>query len=162
MAAGLKAAGFAAFMRVFLFAFPFIAATSGSAQTGAQLHYAWLYGLEILAILTMTIGNVVALVQDNVKWMLAYSSIAHAGYALAGFIAARRRRPEAARRRHRFGHLLLARYRRRSLGAFAVVTLVARSGDRRTDIEDYRGIGSRAPALSLTLSLFLLSLLECL
>jgi NADH-quinone oxidoreductase subunit N len=160
MAAGPKAAGFAAFMRVFLFAFPFIAATSGAAQTGAKLHYAWLYGLEILAILTMTIGNVVALVQDNVKRMLAYSSIAHAGYALVGFVAAGaaetdRQRDDAIA--SVIFYLLV--YSVMNLGAFAVVTLVARSGDRRTDIEDYRGIGFRAPALSLTLSLFLLSLL---
>ncbi len=160
MAAGPKAAGFAAFMRVFLFAFPFIAATSGSAQTGAQLHYAWLYGLEILAILTMTIGNVVALVQDNVKRMLAYSSIAHAGYALVGFIAAGAAETDKQRDDAIASVIFyLLVYSVMNLGAFAVVTLVARSGDRRTDIEDYRGIGFRAPALSLTLSLFLLSLL---
>ncbi|HEU4594497.1 MAG TPA: NADH-quinone oxidoreductase subunit N [Pyrinomonadaceae bacterium] len=160
MAAGPKAAGFAAFMRVFLFAFPFIAATSGAGDTGAKLHYAWLYGLSILAVLTMTIGNVVALVQDNVKRMLAYSSIAHAGYALVGFVAA----GVAATDRQRDDAIAsvifyLLTYSVMNLGAFAVVTLVARSGDRRTDVEDYRGIGFRAPALSLTLSLFLLSLL---
>ncbi|MCA1633516.1 MAG: NADH-quinone oxidoreductase subunit N [Acidobacteria bacterium] len=161
MAAGPKAAGFAAFMRVFLFAFPFIAATSGAGQqTGAQLHHTWLYALEVLAILTMTVGNVVALVQDNVKRMLAYSSIAHAGYALVGFVAAGA--AEADQQRDDavaavIFYLLV--YAVMNLGAFAVVTLVARSGDRRTDVEDYRGIGFRSPVLSLTLSLFLLSLL---
>jgi NADH-quinone oxidoreductase subunit N len=160
MAAGPKAAGFAAFMRAFLFAFPFIAATSGAGGTGAQLHHAWLYALEILAILTMTIGNVVALVQDNVKRMLAYSSIAHAGYALVGFVAAGaaetdRQRDDAVA--SVIFYLLV--YAVMNLGAFAVVTLVARAGDRRTNVEDYRGIGFRSPALSLTLSLFLLSLL---
>src|SRR5229473_3129526 len=84
MAAGPKAAGFASFMRVFLFGFPFAAAAS----TAGYAHQSWLGALAIMAALTMTIGNVVAIVQNNVKRMLAYSSIAHAGYALIGFVAA--------------------------------------------------------------------------
>src|SRR5918994_6078904 len=74
-------------MRVFLFAFPFVA-VGQAIDTGARLHTAWLEALTVIAILTMTVGNVVAIVQNNVKRMLAYSSIAHAGYALVGFIAA--------------------------------------------------------------------------
>ena len=87
MAAGPKAAGFASFMRVFVFGFPFVAAATNKTIAG-ELHSAWVVALVVLAILTMTIGNVVAIVQNNVKRMLAYSSIAHAGYALVGFIAA--------------------------------------------------------------------------
>src|SRR5829696_5458951 len=160
MAAGPKAAGFAAFMRVFLFAFPLVAAASQSRPaTGVQLHTAWLDVLWLLAILTMTVGNVVALVQTNVKRMLAYSSIAHAGYALVGFVAAGAadgaRQPDAVAAV--VFYLLV--YAVMNLGAFAVVTLIARSGDRRTDVEDYRGIGFQSPSLSLSLSLFLLSLL---
>src|SRR5204862_3303699 len=83
MAAGPKAAGFASFMRVFLIGFPFAAVASTPA---GYVHKAWLAALVVMAILTMTIGNVVAIVQNNVKRMLAYSSIAHAGYALVGFI----------------------------------------------------------------------------
>lgn len=161
MAAGPKAAGFAAFMRVFLFAFPLVAAASQSrVTTGAQLHSAWLDALWLLAILTMSVGNVVALVQTNVKRMLAYSSIAHAGYALIGFVAAGAA-PDPARRDDAVAAVVfyLLVYAVMNLGAFAVVTLIARSGDRRTDVEDYRGIGFHSPALSLTLSLFLLSLL---
>jgi NADH-quinone oxidoreductase subunit N len=161
MAAGPKAAGFAAFMRVFLFAFPLVAATAQSGPaTGAQLHSAWLDSLWLLAILTMSVGNVVALVQTNVKRMLAYSSIAHAGYALVGFVAAGAA-PDPARRDDAVAAVVfyLLVYAVMNLGAFAVVTLIARSGDRRTDVEDYRGIGFQSPALSLTLSLFLLSLL---
>jgi NADH-quinone oxidoreductase subunit N len=160
MAAGPKAAGFAAFMRVFLFAFPFVAAAGAARGAGAQLHDAWLSALWVLAVLTMTVGNVVALVQTNVKRMLAYSSIAHAGYALVGFVAA-----GAAQSEERMHSAVAAvvfyllSYAVMNLGAFAVVTVVARSGDRRTDVEDYRGIGFQSPALSLTLSLFLLSLL---
>ncbi len=157
MAAGPKAAGFAAFMRVFLFAFPFVAANSG---TAFEAHTVWLETLSVLAILTMTVGNVVAIVQTNVKRMLAYSSIAHAGYALVGFIAAGATADEAQRNNSiaAVAFYLLA-YAVMNLGAFAVVTLIAQSGDRRTEIEDYSGIGFRAPLLAFSLSLFLLSLL---
>ena len=87
MAAGPKAAGFAAFIRVFVFGFPLVVATANTA-IGASIHEAWLSVLVVLAILTMCVGNLVAIVQNNVKRMLAYSSIAHAGYALVGFVAA--------------------------------------------------------------------------
>ena len=161
MAAGPKAAGFAAFMRVFLFAFPFAAAATGDQNNGAQLHDAWLNALWLLAVLTMTVGNVVALVQTNVKRMLAYSSIAHAGYALVGFVAAGGAVADSQQQHNAVAAVVfyLLAYAVMNLGAFAVVTLIARSGDRRTDVEDYRGIGFQSPALSLTLSLFLLSLL---
>lgn len=156
MAAGPKAAGFAGFMRVFLFGFPFIAAATGA----VQVHNAWLNALFVLAILTMTVGNVVALVQSNVKRMLAYSSIAHAGYALVGFIAAGAS-TDAAQQQEAIAAVVfyLLSYSVMNLGAFAVVTIIARSGDRRTEIEDYNGIGFQAPALAFALSLFLLSLI---
>ena len=156
MAAGPKAAGFAAFMRVFLFGFPFIAAAGGA----AAVHRTWLAALAALAALTMCVGNLAALVQTNVKRLLAYSSIAHAGYAMVGFVAAGAAE-DAARRDAAVGAVVfyLLAYAVMNLGAFAVVTLVARGGDRRTELEDYAGIGFTAPALSLTLSLFLLSLI---
>src|SRR5947209_14906312 len=158
MAAGPKAAGFAAFMRVFLLAFP-VAAAAQAKGTGAQLHEAWLGALWLLAVLTMTVGNVVALVQTNVKRLLAYPSIAHARYALVGFVAAGAATEGQQQDAVAAVVFYLLAYAVMNLGAFAVVTLIARSGDRRTDIEDYRGIGFRSPALSLSLSLFLLSLL---
>ena len=160
MAAGPKAAGFASFMRVFLFAFPFVSALQGTTTVAGQLHEAWLGALALLAALTMTIGNTVALVQNNVKRMLAYSSIAHAGYALVGFVAAGASRDDADRLSAIAAVIFyLLSYAVMNLGAFAVVTLIARGGDRRTDVEDYAGIGFRAPALAFALSLFLLSLL---
>ncbi|MGB9178040.1 MAG: NADH-quinone oxidoreductase subunit N [Pyrinomonadaceae bacterium] len=157
MAAGPKAAGFASFMRVFIFAFPFVAATS---SIQGQVHAVWINALVVLAVLTMTIGNVAAIVQNNVKRMLAYSSIAHAGYALVGFIAAGAT-GDAVLRSDALSAVVfyMLTYAVMNLGAFAVVTLIARSGDRRTEVEDYNGIGFRAPALAFTLSLFLLSLL---
>ncbi len=157
MAAGPKAAGFASFMRVFLFGFPFVAA---AASTAGYAHQSWLGALAVMAALTMTVGNVVAIVQNNVKRMLAYSSIAHAGYALVGFVAA----GAAADAEQRSAALTavafyLLTYALMNMGAFAVVTLIARSGDRRNEVEDYNGIGFIAPVLAFSLSLFLLSLL---
>ncbi|HEX8180495.1 MAG TPA: NADH-quinone oxidoreductase subunit N [Pyrinomonadaceae bacterium] len=157
MAAGPKAAGFASFMRVFLIGFPFIAASTAST---APVHEVWLNTLYVLAILTMTVGNLAALVQNNVKRMLAYSSIAHAGYALVGFVAAGATTDEAQQRDAVAAVIFyLLAYAVMNLGAFAVVTLMARQGDRRTEVEDYNGIGFRAPLLAFTLTLFLLSLL---
>jgi len=157
MAAGPKAAGFASFLRVFLFAFPFVIATEG---VGGRIHTAWLGALVVLAVFTMTIGNVVAIAQNNVKRMLAYSSIAHAGYALVGFIAAGAAADTDQRNAAVAAVIFyLLTYAVMNLGAFAVVQLIARAGDRRAEVEDYNGIGFQSPWLAFCLSLFLLSLL---
>lgn len=159
MAAGPKAAGFASFVRVFVFGFPFVVA-AGSGSIPWKLHNAWLEALVVLAIMTMTVGNVVAIAQNNVKRMLAYSSIAHAGYAVVGFIAAGAA-TDAVQRDAAIAAVIfyLLTYSVMNLGAFAVVQLIARTGDRRTEVEDYSGIGFQAPWLGFALSLFLLSLL---
>jgi len=157
MAAGPKAAGFASFMRVFLFGFP-LAATAAS--TAGYAHKSWLGALTIMAALTMSVGNVVAIVQNNVKRMLAYSSIAHAGYALVGFVAAGAASdPEQRSAALTSVAFYLLTYAIMNMGAFAIVTLMARSGDRRNEVEDYNGIGFKSPVLAFSLSLFLLSLL---
>jgi NADH-quinone oxidoreductase subunit N len=159
MAAGPKAAGFASFLRVFVFAFPFVVAT-GNKTVAGEVHHAWLTALVVLAIMTMTVGNVVAIVQNNVKRMLAYSSIAHAGYALVGFIAAGAA-PDLDRRNAAIASVIfyLLTYALMNLGAFAVVQLISRTGDRRTEVDDYNGIGFQSPILAFSLTLFLLSLL---
>src|SRR6201991_291347 len=158
MAAGPKAAGFASFIRVFVFGLPFV--VSASNATAGNLHQLWVSVLVIMAILTMTLGNVVAIVQNNVKRMLAYSSIAHAGYALVGFIAAGGASDPTQRNSAITAVIFyLLTYAVMNIGAFAVVQLIARSGDRRTAIEDYRGIGFESPVLAFSLSLFMLSLL---
>jgi NADH-quinone oxidoreductase subunit N len=156
MAAGPKAAGFASFMRVFVFGFPIATAVLGA---GGYAHKAWLATLAIMAVLTMTVGNVVAIAQSNVKRMLAYSSIAHAGYALVGFVAA----GAAATAEERSAALsavafYLLAYAIMNMGAFAVVTLIARRGDQQTTVDDYNGIGFASPVLAFSLSIFLLSL----
>src|SRR6267378_3753340 len=157
MAAGPKAAGFASFLRVFVFGFPIATAV---VSTGGYAHQAWLGALAIMAVLTMTVGNVVAIVQNNVKRMLAYSSIAHAGYALVGFVAA----GAATDTEQRSAALTavafyLLTYAVMNMGAFAIITLIARSNDRHNEVDDYNGIGFLSPVLAFSLSLFLLSLL---
>lgn len=156
MATGPKAAGFASFMRVFVLGFPLIA----GAQAAGLLHETWITALAVIAMLTMTVGNVAAILQNNIKRMLAYSSIAHAGYALVGFVGAgmattfpKRNEAIAA-----VAFYLLA-YAITNLGAFAIVALLGERNDRRSEFEDYNGIGFKAPLLAFSLSLFMLSLL---
>src|SRR6185295_10364271 len=157
MAAGPKAAGFASFMRVFIFGFP-IATTAAS--TAGFAHRSWIGALAVMAALTMSIGNVVAIAQNNVKRMLAYSSIAHAGYALVGFVAAGAASdPELRGAAISAVAFYLLTYTVMNMGAFAIVTLIARRGDRQDRVEDYHGIGFSAPVLAFSLSIFLLSLL---
>ncbi len=156
MAAGPKAAGFASFLRIFVLGFPVVA---GATATN-YLHESWVTALVVMAILTMIVGNIAAIVQNNIKRMLAYSSIAHAGYALVGFIGAgvanTSDKKDAAITAVAF---YLLTYAVTNLGAFAVVTLLGEKNDRRTDFEDYNGIGFKSPVLAFTLSLFMLSLL---
>ena len=156
MAAGPKASAFASFMRVFVLGFPIVAGS----QAAGYLHESWMTALSVMAILSMTLGNVAAIMQNNVKRMLAYSSIAHAGYALVGFLGAGAattvtQRDEAIAA----VAFYMLTYAVTNLGAFAVVTLLSQKNDRRADFEDYNGIGFKAPFLSFTLSLFMLSLL---
>src|SRR6266403_1798363 len=157
MAAGPKAAGFASFMRVFVFGFP-IATTLAS--TSGYAHKSWLGALAVMAALTMSVGNVAAIVQNNVKRMLAYSSIAHAGYALVGFVAAGAATDPAQRSAALTSvTFYLLTYAVMNMGAFAIVTLIARGNDRHNEVDDYNGIGFLSPVLAFSLSLFLLSLL---
>ena len=156
MAAGPKAAAFASFVRVFVLGFPLIAGV----QVSGYLHDSWMTALSIMAILTMTVGNVAAILQNNVKRMLAYSSIAHAGYTLVGFVGAGAAKTAAARDEAIAAvAFYMLTYAITNLGAFAIVTLVGQKNDRRAEFEDYNGIGFRSPVISFTLSLFMLSLL---
>jgi NADH-quinone oxidoreductase subunit N len=156
MAAGPKSAAFASFVRMFVLGFPLLAGV----QVSGYLHESWVTALTIMAGLTMTVGNIAAIVQNNVKRMLAYSSIAHAGYALVGFIGAGMatsiEKRDAAIASVAFYMLT---YAITNMGAFAIVNLLAQKNDRRTEFEDYNGIGFRSPVLAFALSLFMLSLL---
>jgi NADH-quinone oxidoreductase subunit N len=110
----------------------------------------WL--IWISAALSMTLGNVGALVQNNIKRLLAYSSIAHAGYMLVAFAAA----PELGISAVMF---YTAAYAAMNVGAFAVVGHFANAGERYVTLEDYEGLGRTSPLLAATLTIFLLSLI---
>ncbi len=156
MAAGPKAAAFASFLRVFVLGLPLIA----GAQASAYLHETWVTALTVMAMITIVVGNVAAIMQDNVKRMLAYSSIAHAGYALVGFVGAGMARTDQARDEAIAAvAFYMLTYAVTNLGAFAIVTLLSQKNDRRTEFEDYNGIGFKSPVLSFSLSIFMLSLL---
>ncbi len=143
MSTGPKAAVFAAFLRVF------VGGLDVPVQgIGLQLHETWINTVAVMAIMTMTVGNVIAISQKNIKRLLAYSSIAHAGYALVGLVTGDYA-PVAF-------YLLV--YSLMTIGAFAVIQLLARPGDQKTEIADYSGIGFEVPSLSFPLAIFLLSL----
>ena len=139
IATGSKAAAFAALIRVLVVAL-----------RGIQPDWsALLWGV---AALTMTLGNVVAIAQSNLKRMLAYSSIAHVGYMLMGLVAGG---SQGA------GSVLfyLLAYTFTTVGAFGVIALCARAGEEAVEVGDYAGLARRHPVLAATLALFLLSLI---
>jgi NADH-quinone oxidoreductase subunit N len=139
LSAGPKAAAFAIFLRIFMTAFEPIG--------GGCEPVLW-----FSALLSMTIGNFAAIRQSNVKRMLAYSSIAHAGYVLVA-LAARSEVGTAA------AMFYLAAYAFMNVGAFAVVSHLSGRGERYQNIDDFAGLGRKAPMASAMLTVFLLSLL---
>lgn len=138
MAAAVKAAAFAAFLRVFLTAFP-------------GIYDAWSDMIFWLAAITMVAANLVALVEYNVKRMLAYSSIAHAGYLLVALNAGTQLGAAS------FLFYLVV-YTLMTLGAFAVIIAVAGPGEERVDIDSYAGLAWKRPLLGVVMTIFLLSL----
>ncbi len=138
MASATKLAAFAAILRLFDVAM-------------YSLRWDWRPYLIGLAIASMVIGSVVALVQEDVKRILAYSSIAHAGFVLTGVIAAN----DAGVSSSLF---YLATYGLTILGAFAVVAAIGGRGERRVRLADYRGLYHESPLLAGAMTLFLLSL----
>jgi NADH-quinone oxidoreductase subunit N len=112
----------------------------------------WFWWIWLSAALSMTLGNLAALVQTNVKRLLAYSAIAHAGYLLMAFAAA----PAAGISAAMF---YAAAYTATNVGAFIVVSHFANAGERYVILEDYTGLGRRSPALAATLTVFLISLI---
>jgi len=138
MSVGVKTAGFVAFFRVFFTAFE-------------AVYAGWYPILWWLAAVTMVVANLIALVQPSVKRMLAYSSVAHAGYLLVAVTAAN----EMAAAGLLF-YLLV--YTLMNIGAFAVVLSVSRQSEENQRIEDYAGLGLKQPVLAVVLTIFLLSL----
>ena len=138
MSAGPKAAAFAAFLRTFFVAF-------------GPIHADWNMLLSVIAALTMTVGNVAAIAQTNVKRMLAYSSIAHSGYVLIGLVAGGNAGGTGA-------IFYLIAYTVMNLGAFAVVILLEHRKGGGDELKDYAGVGFRYPWIGAALSLFMISL----
>ncbi|HEV2731783.1 MAG TPA: NADH-quinone oxidoreductase subunit N [Terriglobales bacterium] len=136
MSTAPKAAVFAVLLRIMF-----------EANAPGRLWLIW-----VTAALSMTLGNIGALVQDNVKRLLAYSSIAHAGYLLVAFAALPSGGIPAAM-------FYTASYAAMNVGAFAVVSHFASAGERYVTLEDYSGLGRRSPLLAITLTIFLLSLI---
>ncbi|MDH5767449.1 MAG: NADH-quinone oxidoreductase subunit N [Nitrospirota bacterium] len=138
MSVGPKAAGFAALGRVFMIAF-------GSMQ------FEWTAILIPLSILSMAVGNIVAIAQTNIKRMLAYSSIAHAGYALLGVIVANNEGLAGM-----MTYLMI--YAFMNIGAFAVVIMLRTEGFKGEDIKDYEGLAKTHPLLAALMLIFMFSL----
>jgi NADH-quinone oxidoreductase subunit N len=143
MSVGAKAGGFAALLRVFISAFPTTAQTWGPAAM-------W------IAALTMAWGNIAAIAQSNLKRMLAFSSIAHAGYILMSLPAASTQAvaPEAVRA----ALFYLLGYAITNLGAWGVVVALENSEGGGVDIDDLAGLGAKRPVMAVAMALFMLSL----
>lgn len=147
MSVGAKAAGFAGLGRVVLYAF-------GDPASGLSLYGEWVWVLAVLAALTMTVGNLAALRQSNLKRMLAYSSIAHAGYILVGLAAGNELGTSAVL-------FYLFAYAFMNVGAFAILIAVGRFEGTTAGgetLDEFAGLGSRRPGLAAAMTLFMLSL----
>jgi NADH-quinone oxidoreductase subunit N len=138
MSAGVKAAAFAAWARIVL-------------HKLSPLDADWVFPVAVLAVATMTLGNLLAIAQSSVKRMLAYSSIAHAGYLLIGIVVG-----------EEWGGMpllfYLLTYACMTAGAFAVVTALTEEETPRENYSDFAGLGFKRPFLALAMSLFMLSL----
>jgi len=138
MAAGAKVAGFAGLWRVL--------------EVGLSAYELdWQPLLWAIAAITMLVGSVLAIVQTDVKRMMAYSSIAHAGFILTGLVAANEEGVRGAL-------FYLVAYTIMVMGAFAVISLVARRGEQDTSLEDYRGLSRREPLLAGILAFLLFAM----
>jgi NADH-quinone oxidoreductase subunit N len=142
-----KAAGFAIMMRFFYTGLA--APRTGPWDLAGTID--WVHVLMIISVLSMTVGNVAALTQTNMKRLLAYSSIAHAGYIMMGVVALSQNGARALM-------IYLLAYLVMNLGAFLVVTLI-HLHDGTFDLRDYPGLYRRSPFLALAMAVFLLSLM---
>ncbi|HBC47541.1 MAG TPA: NADH-quinone oxidoreductase subunit N [candidate division Zixibacteria bacterium] len=138
MSSGPKAAAFAALFRIFSLFSPVISDKFTTV-------------LWILAIVTMTWGNILAISQKNIKRMLAYSSIAHAGYIMIALVAGGEAGLSA-------GVFYLLAYTVMNIGAFAIIVLFAGKGEKQENIKDYAGFGLKYPFAGVAMSIFMLSL----
>jgi NADH-quinone oxidoreductase subunit N len=139
MAAAVKAAAFAAFFRVWIEAF-------------GHIYVAWHDALWWLAVVTMFVGNLVALQQRNLKRMLAYSSIGHTGFLLVAITSATSQSPSAML-------FYLFAYTLATMGAFAVIVSLGTGDNPRERVEDYHGLWQEQPSLAIAMTVFMLAML---
>ncbi|PLX79032.1 MAG: NADH-quinone oxidoreductase subunit N [Desulfuromonas sp.] len=139
MSAGPKAAALVAFVRILILGLD-------------GLQGDWTSLLWVLAVLTMTVGNIIAINQTNIKRMLAYSSISHAGYALVGLVAANQIGVSGIL-------FYMLAYTFMNLGAFAVLVLAGKKGEENLTLEGFAGFGFKRPFLGVAMSIFLISLM---
>jgi NADH-quinone oxidoreductase subunit N len=145
MAAGAKIAGFAALLRVFATAFPSLAVDLTPV-------------LWAISVLTMIVGNVLAISQTDIKRMLAYSSIAHAGYILMAFVPYGNSDPEVVKVSIAAGLFYLVAYVLTNFGSWGVVIALEQKEGSGLAISDYAGLGRKYPALAAAMTIFMLSL----
>ncbi len=145
MAAAVKAAGFGILIRIVTGMFDSPGVASGS--TG------WLYYFQGLAMVTMTFGNLAALRQSNIKRLLAYSSVSHAGYLLLGVVTV-----GVLPNEHGAVLFYLLSYGLTTMGAFAVVAWLGSKDAECEYLDDWAGLGRKHPAIALAMTIFLLSL----
>lgn len=145
MAAGAKVAGFAALLRVFATAFPALAADLTPV-------------LWAISALTMIVGNLIAISQTDIKRMLAYSSIAHAGYILMAFVPYGNANPEVVKVSVAAGLFYLVAYALTNFGSWGVVIALEQKEGKGLAISDYAGLGRKYPALAAAMTVFMLSL----
>ncbi|MBS3906995.1 MAG: NADH-quinone oxidoreductase subunit N [Syntrophaceae bacterium] len=138
MATGVKAAGFSAMIRVFFTALP-------------DFRPDWTSIMWLISVATMTVGNIIAISQNNIKRMLAYSSIAHAGYILVAFVAGNKSGTSGIL-------FYLMAYAFMNLGAFTCVILLGKKGEENILVTDYAGVGFKYPLLAASMTVFLLSM----
>jgi NADH-quinone oxidoreductase subunit N len=143
MAAGAKIAGFAALLRVFSLAFPTLASNVTPI-------------LAVISALTMIVGNLIAIAQTNIKRLLAYSSIAHAGYILMAFVPYGQ--PKVISTSVAAGLFYLVSYALTNFGAWAVVIALEKTEGKGLEITDYAGLGRKYPTLAAAMTVFMLSL----
>ncbi|MFQ5753053.1 MAG: NADH-quinone oxidoreductase subunit N, partial [bacterium] len=138
MSTGSKAAGFAAMLRVLL------SATDGTVMD-------WVFVLWILSVLTMFVGNIAAIMQSNIKRMLAYSSIAHAGYILIGFVAWNEVGASSV-------IFYLLSYTFMNIGAFAVISILSKKEKEFLELHDFKGLAFQRPIIAIAMAIFMFSL----
>jgi NADH-quinone oxidoreductase subunit N len=151
MSVTAKIGGFASLLRVMIIALPSLVFTPESGDTAA-----WQTTIWLIAAATLILGNFVALSQNNIKRMLAYSSIAHAGYILMAVAAAGT--PGISTSATQGALFYLLAYTFSNLGAFAIAMTIERADGTGTNIEDFRGLGKRNPMLAGMMAIFLFSL----